>query len=196
MMIFGKKLNLGVSLRNLGVSLRLIVGVVLMLAALSLSCSKESALGPKPSLDTPAINAMTNKQCVKPAAYMRSNHMTMLNDWRDTVVRGGDRNLGEIDGVIYEKSLQHTCLKCHSNPTEFCDKCHSYASVKVYCWDCHVKPKSEDVNSPKSEDVQSPKSEDVQSPKSEDVKSSNESSDFKSIKQDGQKVEDTKGGEK
>ncbi|MBF0541427.1 MAG: sulfate reduction electron transfer complex DsrMKJOP subunit DsrJ [Nitrospirae bacterium] len=182
MMIFGKKL--------------IIVGMVILLlfAALSLSCNKESALGPKLSIDTPAINAMTNKQCVKPAAYMRANHMTMLNSWRDTVVRGGDRNLGEIDGVMYEKSLQHTCLKCHSNPSEFCDKCHSYASVKVYCWDCHVRPKEEAVKT--SNESSDNKINLPVEPKVENSKSSNESSDTKINPQAEQKVEDSKGGVK
>jgi hypothetical protein len=115
------------------------MAVLILLAALLMSCNRDTASSkPKLSLDTPVINAMTNKQCVKPAQYMAANHMTMLNTWRDDVVRNNDRTLGEIDGVMYEKSLQNTCLKCHSNVNEFCNKCHSYASVKVYCWDCHI----------------------------------------------------------
>ena len=27
-------------------------------------------------------------------------------------------------------SLSNTCLDCHSNKAEFCDNCHTYASVK------------------------------------------------------------------
>jgi hypothetical protein len=38
-------------------------------------------------------------------------------------------------------SLQNTCMQCHPNKAEFCDRCHNYASVKPYCWDCHVEPK-------------------------------------------------------
>ena len=26
-------------------------------------------------------------------------------------------------------SLSNTCLDCHSNKAEFCDRCHNYASV-------------------------------------------------------------------
>jgi hypothetical protein len=39
-------------------------------------------------------------------------------------------------------SLTGTCLTgCHTNKAEFCDRCHNYAAVSVYCWDCHVDPK-------------------------------------------------------
>ncbi len=93
---------------------------------------------PEISLDTPAINSMTKKQCVSSTEYMRANHMKLLNQWRDSVVRDGNRNLGLIDGVEYDKSLQNTCLRCHSNKTAFCDRCHNYANVSVYCWDCHL----------------------------------------------------------
>ena len=42
-------------------------------------------------------------------------------------------------------SLSNTCLDCHSNKTEFCDRCHDYASVRPYCWDCHIdNPKGEE----------------------------------------------------
>jgi hypothetical protein len=35
-------------------------------------------------------------------------------------------------------SLSNTCLDCHSNYTEFCERCHQYASIEPYCWDCHI----------------------------------------------------------
>ena len=31
------------------------------------------------------------EQCVAPAEYMRKNHMLLLNNWRDSVVRDGER---------------------------------------------------------------------------------------------------------
>jgi hypothetical protein len=34
-------------------------------------------------------------------------------------------------------SLEDTCFKCHSNTSQFCDSCHTYAGVQPYCWDCH-----------------------------------------------------------
>lgn len=96
---------------------------------------------PEPDLNTPAINQMSQKQCVLPAEKMRTEHMQLLNDWRDSVVRDGSRYYGEINGKLYEKSLQNTCLHCHSNKEKFCDRCHTYTNVKPYCWDCHFEPK-------------------------------------------------------
>ncbi len=38
--------------------------------------------------------------------------------------------------------LTGTCLTgCHTNKADFCDRCHNYAGVSVYCWECHVDPK-------------------------------------------------------
>jgi hypothetical protein len=72
---------------------------------------------------------------------MRTSHMKLLDDWRDEVLRDGDRTPIEVDGVKYEKSLMNGCMKCHEDKKKFCDECHTYASVKPYCWDCHFLPK-------------------------------------------------------
>lgn len=66
---------------------------------------------------------------------IRSEHMKLLDNWRDEVVRGGKRVV-IFEGDEYEKSIQKGCLACHSKQ-ESCDKCHSYVGVKPYCWDCH-----------------------------------------------------------
>jgi hypothetical protein len=96
---------------------------------------------PEPDLNTPAINHMSQKQCILPGEVMRTKHMQLLDDWRNSVVRKGKRFYGEIDGKLYEKSLQNTCMHCHSNKEEFCDRCHSYVHARPYCWDCHIEPK-------------------------------------------------------
>ncbi len=88
--------------------------------------------------------------CVESTEFMRREHMQLLDDWRDQVVRDANRvyvssvNFGtEEDPVyrMYEASLQNTCMDCHTNKAEFCDKCHATASVEPYCWDCHIEPK-------------------------------------------------------
>jgi len=79
-------------------------------------------------------------QCIKETSYMRSLHMDLLNGWRDDVVRRDDRMFKAADGKEYEKSLTNTCLDCHPKRAEFCDRCHEYAGVTPYCWDCHVEP--------------------------------------------------------
>ena len=70
-----------------------------------------------------------------PMGNMRAEHMKILDTWRDEVVRGGE-SVTVFDGDEYEMSIQNGCLGCHAKQ-EFCDKCHSYAGVKPYCWDCH-----------------------------------------------------------
>ena len=95
---------------------------------------------PALSLDTPVIAQMKNKKCVEDTAFMRANHMKMLNAWRDDVVREGRRSYTAKDGRVFEKSLTGTCLSCHSNKKQFCDRCHNYVNAKPSCFDCHVVP--------------------------------------------------------
>ena len=86
-----------------------------------------------PNLVLPA----NQKDCVAPAAVMRAEHMKMLVEWREDVVRRGDRRFVAYDGKVYEKSLTRTCLGCH-NKEQFCDRCHAYSGVSgPYCWNCH-----------------------------------------------------------
>jgi len=80
-------------------------------------------------------------KCVRDTQYMRTSHMQLLDDWRDEVVRDGDRTPLVIDGKKYDKSLMNSCMECHANKQKFCDECHVYTAVKPYCWDCHYLPK-------------------------------------------------------
>jgi len=82
------------------------------------------------------------KECVAPAATMRSQHMQMLVSWREDVVRRNDRRYIAVDGKVYDKSLTRTCLGCH-NKEQFCDRCHAYAGVSgPDCWNCHHAPQT------------------------------------------------------
>jgi hypothetical protein len=90
-----------------------------------------------PQLELP----LEQRECVMPVAFMKENHMTLLKNWRDTVVRDGDRTPVKVNLVKYEKSLSKTCFKCHVKKTTFCDRCHDYLSVAPPCWDCHYFPK-------------------------------------------------------
>lgn len=79
-------------------------------------------------------------QCIEPKEWMAANHMELLLEWRDQALREGKRIYVASDGKKWETSLQNTCMACHSNKAEFCDKCHNANSVNPYCWDCHVVP--------------------------------------------------------
>jgi len=82
------------------------------------------------------------RECVRPAQEMRERHMQLLIGWRYNVVReNGAREGVTAGGTKYARSLQLGCLKCHTSKEKFCDKCHAYAAVEPYCWDCHFASK-------------------------------------------------------
>jgi hypothetical protein len=114
----------------------LIIFVLLISAPFLLNVGQANEL-PEISLDTPAINQLSEKQCVESVEFMRSQHPQLLNDWRDQVVREGESIYVSSSGKMYEMSLDNNCLQCHSNQSQFCDACHTYTSVELYCWDCH-----------------------------------------------------------
>jgi hypothetical protein len=149
---------------------KIITGLIIGLLALFLwpffyDRGGQAGVSPKPELTAKAKAA---GECVAPTPYMREYHMQLLDDWRQTVVRDGERYydtskgtwhlrlLGDIedatadageryykdtDKKMYYKSLQLTCMDCHSNKSKFCDECHNYMGVAPYCWECHIEPK-------------------------------------------------------
>ncbi|MCJ2166173.1 MULTISPECIES: sulfate reduction electron transfer complex DsrMKJOP subunit DsrJ [unclassified Pseudodesulfovibrio] len=80
------------------------------------------------------------KECIESKEFMRTEHMQLLNDWRDWALRDGKRVYTNHAGKEFVISLQNTCMKCHNNKADFCDKCHTDAGVSPYCWDCHIQP--------------------------------------------------------
>jgi hypothetical protein len=100
-------------------------------------------LGSGKAAHMPKLEIITEKkQCIEATQYMRDRHMYLLNDWAESVVRQGTRTYVASDGQEYNMSL-NTCMDCHSNKKEFCDRCHDYAGVQPNCWDCHVAPEGE-----------------------------------------------------
>lgn len=96
------------------------------------------AAAPVPKLTAKAEAA---KNCVESKDFMKKEHMQLLDKWREEVVRNGRRTYINTNGQSFDMSLTNTCLDCHSNKAEFCDKCHNYTSVSPYCFDCHNIPK-------------------------------------------------------
>ncbi|MFA6223476.1 MAG: sulfate reduction electron transfer complex DsrMKJOP subunit DsrJ [Desulfomonilaceae bacterium] len=90
------------------------------------------------------------KQCVESKAFMQANHMELLNQWRDEVVRNDKRIYVNSSGKEFNMSLQNTCSKCHSSKTKFCDRCHNYLNVAPNCWDCHIAPKEQEQQAGRS----------------------------------------------
>jgi len=102
---------------------------------------------PDPKIDTPEIQGLpeNERRCVESKEFMKTDHMKLLDDWRDLVVREGKRIYVGAGGKNYDMSLQNTCMKCHSNKEKFCDECHNYTGVTLYCWDCHIEPKEKET---------------------------------------------------
>jgi hypothetical protein len=119
---------------------RIVLGLVVFLALATFPVWYNLATGEgprRPELRMPAEGL----DCVIDADTMRTEHMQLLMGWRDEVVRTDQRAFETEDGRRYYKSLSGTCMSCHDNKQEFCDKCHDYVGVTPYCWDCHVEPK-------------------------------------------------------
>jgi hypothetical protein len=118
----------------------LVVFIVLVTSPLWFNAMTDEA-PTAPELKMPPNGAQS---CVKDRQWMRANHMDLLNQWRDDVVRRQDRwytfALAGTETTM-PKSLSMTCMDCHSNKSEFCDSCHTYMAVSPYCWECHVAPK-------------------------------------------------------
>lgn len=121
---------------------KIITGLVIFLCLITFPIWYAMTSGKAAEVPEPKI-VTEEKQCIEPTEWMRENHMELLNDWRETVVREGTRTYVASDGREYNISLTDTCLDCHPNKVEFCDECHNYVGVKPYCWECHVVPDGE-----------------------------------------------------
>jgi hypothetical protein len=118
---------------------KIIVGLVIFLAIVTSPIWYHSLTGADPGPPELRITS-ESPDCVAPTPYMRALHMDLLNQWRQDSVRTEDATYVGLGGKVYQKSLSGTCLSCHSNKGEFCDRCHEYVGVKPYCWDCHLEP--------------------------------------------------------
>ena len=120
---------------------KILAGMVLFFGVLAFPLWYNAATGK--AAYRPNVVIKSPGKCILPIAEMRATHMQLLNQWRDAVVRNDDRTFTSPDGRQFQRSLTGTCLNCHSNKTEFCDRCHAYSAVTPDCWDCHVTPQQE-----------------------------------------------------
>lgn len=115
---------------------KIITGLVIFVALVTFPFwgNLGSAAYERPTLEKPA----DAKECIESAEFMRSEHMQVLNQWRDWVVRDAKRIWTNSKGRQFNMSLTKTCMGCHTEKAKFCDRCHDSLSVKPYCWECHL----------------------------------------------------------
>ena len=116
-------------------NIRTIIGRTLLIV-LALFASLAWAGTPKPDIviERPG-------HCVADRDTMRRNHPDMLKHQRNRTLR---------EGIRGEKVSLNGCISCHASKTNgsvlgsdqnFCQACHSYAAVKLDCFECHqAKP--------------------------------------------------------
>ncbi|ETR70603.1 MAG: HmeE1 [Candidatus Magnetoglobus multicellularis str. Araruama] len=123
---------------------KVLIGLAIFVAVISFPFwFNMGKAAPAPELKL-SNKAKAAKQCIAPTPYMRAEHMAILDLWRDTVVRDAKRVYSDNNGRQFNMSLstgEDSCMGCHVTKADFCDKCHNYASVRPYCWDCHIAPK-------------------------------------------------------
>lgn len=127
------------SLRRLALALALLAGAG---AAGALAWAADTA-GSRVRKPTIVVDPAT--RCIDTPEVMRRTHMDMLKHQRDRTVHQGIRG---------ERVHLNACIDCHAGtgagaaagsvigkPEAFCEACHSYAAVKLDCFECH-QPKA------------------------------------------------------
>ena len=118
---------------------KVIIGLGIFAVVAALPIWFASAAGDPSHLPEPKLPDGVSR-CVEDRDFMRASHMDLLDDWRDSVVRDGNREYQATDGQRWEMSLSRTCMSCHANESQFCGQCHDHLGVELTCWQCHVQP--------------------------------------------------------
>jgi hypothetical protein len=119
----------------------LVVGAVVLTTA-SLTWAGSDDQPKSDGAPLPVITKATKgEKCVESNDFMRRNHMKLLMHQRDETV---------LLGIRTKKYSLKERINCHASEKtgsvaaskdDFCVSCHSYASVKIDCFDCHsTKP--------------------------------------------------------
>lgn len=112
--------------------------IVIRLAAISLSVLITSAAYAAEMPSVPHLDVGKGGQCVvEDHVLMRKAHPDLLKHQRKETLRQG------IRGGKYSLA---ECVECHAstktnsvlgNNEAFCQGCHTYAAVKMDCFECH-----------------------------------------------------------
>ena len=98
---------------------------------------------PSPTIPKAASKARNGgpEGCVEPKSDMRKNHMNYILHQRDETMHKGIRT---------SRHSFKNCINCHvvkdknnkpvthKDKRHFCNSCHSFAAVKIDCFECHA----------------------------------------------------------
>ena len=132
---------------------KIITGVIIAILLLAFPVIYTVAYGTDEAPTPVILDEFQDTECIESAEFMREHHMKLLDNWRNTVVRGGDRIYEAEDGSEYYMGLSAqtnldflpdgvesgACLSCHPNKEEFCNACHDYSGADPSCWNCHIE---------------------------------------------------------
>ncbi len=111
---------------------------ILMLVTLALPLVVQGGGVPMPDVPKAKRHYSADSECVAPVDEMRKNHMEYILHQRDETMHRGIRT---------PQFALEECINCHvpentevraGNPEHFCSSCHTYAAVKVDCFQCHA----------------------------------------------------------
>ena len=113
--------------------------VLVALVAFAAQAAADAPAGVRTSrVPQPTVAAAAAGSCVEDTAFMRRNHMELIRHQRDLTVH---------EGIRTTKHSLANCVNCHADPKTgrvtgskdaFCEGCHSYAAVKLDCFECHA----------------------------------------------------------
>lgn len=108
------------------------IAILATAAVLGIGVALAAAAGP------PQLDRARSGPCVQDPKVMRKLHMELLQHDRDATVRRGIRD---------RKESLAGCVDCHASRSDgrvigterhFCQGCHTYAAVKLDCFECHA----------------------------------------------------------
>jgi len=122
-----------------GTGVRRCAALVALLVAFTGAAFADAPIGAAASrVPRPAISAGAGDKCVEDTAFMRRNHMALLKHQRDRTVH---------EGIRTARHSLANCVTCHADAKTgrvtgskdaFCEGCHTYAGVKLDCFECHA----------------------------------------------------------
>lgn len=119
------------------------------LAALLLSVMLAAAANAADKPAGPNLDVGKGGKCVEEPQLMRKIHMNLLKHQRDETMHKGIRG---------QKNSLAECVECHASTKTnsvlgsneaFCQGCHTYAAVKLDCFECHTSKRKGTVEARK-----------------------------------------------